>query len=449
MTPPIIPKSSLGMLDIYDLLLNPQQTPPPPQPQPPVEPDPLAAPPPSWGAQQPQPQAVQPPPEPDPQQAAPVEQSSMAPNRTQSELESAFGIRTYGPKADAYGQDVDAYQEDQFNKYQNQGDQMEPQQFGKIEKTFLAEGPLKPRATAEAFMAKKTPEEIARYTKMRETRSNVVSPQEQLAKNKRYDEQVQQDRMKREQQRDRQREQGYLNRAATRDKSYDAWEQFRAINGVGGMGGYGGGSGVQARNIGGAILMGPNMGEPQYGYGGGGGGRRGRSPEELELERQELARRKAKDAADAQNAAGRNQVAGDRVKVTKEGLDNAMKRFRETTGIKAGETAQEQRDELDQLLADYDRRRIEAQQARTTGGDALAAADSSRPVADPRHPGKYVPGPKIEGSNQAIQRRIVQLKDILNRAHEQGVYEFNVDPTTKQRILDIIAEQGKAEPFTE
>lgn len=282
------------------------------------------------------PPAEPPPAQPPVEEPDPIETEPYAPTQAQKTAKEVFGIGSTGPLAERAVQGVDDYNARREESFNTLG-QHEPQQFGKIEGTFLAEGPLKPRDAVEAFMAKKTPDEIAHYSKLK-AKPKIVSPQEQLAKNQAYDAKVQSDRMAREEQRDRQRNQGYLNRAAARDKTADMWEQFRMLNGIQGGGMMGVRRGPVAQNVGGALLIEGLGREPEYimpGYGRGYGGRM-RSPEELDLERQELERRKAKDAADAALGNRRATNAEKGTELRREAMKQAteatmwMQRFRQS-----------------------------------------------------------------------------------------------------------------------
>lgn len=392
---------------------------------------------------------------------APVNPAAVEPppvSQAQRTAKEVFGIGSTGALAQQADQGVDAYNAKRAASFKTLG-QHEPQQFGSIEGTFLAEGPMKPKDAVEAFMAKKTPDEIARYSKMT---PKVVSPQEQLAKNKAYDEKVEQDRMQREQQRDRQREQGYLNRAATRDKTAAAWEQtlgLNALQGAGplarGGGGYGGG--VQSRNVGGAILLGPGMGEPQYGYGGRGGYRGGLSPEQYELRAREIARLEAKDKVLAGQGDRKLGLTDKSLGLKEKGLEQQQGQFDERIGLAKDAKAEDIRLELDKGVKAFLEREAKAHEASGSkwvegvdedltpwkkferGAEFQKYADTDPSAIDPAT-GK--PGYLRPGSYGAMADRLVMLAKRLKAMKAKGIDIGEIAPDTNELLGRLARERG-------
>lgn len=371
----------------------------------------------------------------------------------QQTAKTVLGIGTTGPMAERQNQAVDDYAAQRAKYFETTG-QHEPQQFGRIEGTFLAESPLKPKEAIESMMATKTPQELERYANMRATRSNVVTPQQQLAKNQAYEEKAQQDRIRRDQERDRLRTQGYANREAARDKDMDMWSQFRTINGVGG-GGYGGGPQVQ--QMGGAVFVGPGFGQPVgYGYGRGGYGH-GMSPEQYELRLREIKRLENKDNVTADQGGQKIDLSRRRTDVAAKGLDNQQKRFEATQGRLADRDAQDLREEFDAgvkaILA------IEAKANELSGSkvvegvgedlvpwkrwekgpDWMKYADTDFNAVDPV---SKKPGVVKGGSYGTKADRLVMLARRLKAMKQKGIDIGEIAPDTNELIARLARERG-------
>lgn len=359
-----------------------------------------------------------------------------SPSQAQRTAKEVFGIGSTGPMADRQNQAVDDYNAQQQGYYNKTG-QMAPQQFGSIEGTFLDSGLKKPKDAVEEFMATKTPKEIAYYSKL-QANPKIVTPQQQLEKNRLYEEKVAKDRLRRDEERDRLRGQGYANRAATADKQAMAWQQMLGYNALQGAGpGPMGGGGPYARDVGGAILVGPGMGEPSYGYGR--GGRYGASPEQLAIREAELAERIRKNQANEGLVGQKIDLGRQGMEVKQQGLKDAMDRFKIVNGQKVERSFEEKRRIFDQLMADYDRRSRAMLEAGVAGQDKIAAADAGPSERDPRDPSKTIPGLPYPGSFNAIKRRIYALGTDLAKQHDGESRNFAVDPATIERWNQIKA----------
>lgn len=179
-----------------------------------------------------------------------AEQTPPAPYQIdpQKYLKEAYGIGTTGPKADQAAQNATDYKANQGAQFDALG-QNPPQQFETAETTDYSsspdEGPLSPKATAEAMPTNKD------Y--MTELINKHMLPSVPQSSRDGYANYVTASREKRAAEKEQLRQQGSLNRADAADKDARAMDQTYALNGLqgagpaagGGQSSFGGGGRVQ------------------------------------------------------------------------------------------------------------------------------------------------------------------------------------------------------------
>lgn len=364
---------------------------------------------------------------------------SAPPSQAQKTAKEVYGIGSSGPMAEQANRNVDQYAAGRDNQFAKTG-QYEPQQFGSIENTFLAENPLKPKDAVETFLKDNY---VPGVTKVDRGPSKHVSPQQQLEKNRAYDAKVQEDRNAREAERNQLAQRGDANRARSREKDADMWAQFRSMGSLQGAAPNaqfsGGPMGPSAQNVGGAILLGPGFGASPYGRYGPRVNLDPYAEDKLRLRQQQEERLREQGANKTEADAARNETSKESIRQRREAAAMVNDRFNTVNGQRVKKTFDERTKTFETLLADYDRRSRAFLAAKAAGEDPLIARDSEADVADPKNPGKYVKGAPYPGSFRAIQRRLFALGQDIAQEDPEGV-KYPIPPETLEKWKAIRAD---------